>query len=240
MGRPVGGYLWDDDAYGYGKLLRKFEKSYTESGALRDWQALFQQDPRPGEGGLFKVTKIEVLDAVPHEMTFPVRAWDLASTKQMGTTDPDWTVGVKMSRLGPGRFMVHDVVRLRGGPHEVLQAIKNTASQDGYETRIGIPQDPGQAGVAQVSHITGELMGYTVEAGRETGDKATRANPFASQVNAGNVFMVRGEWNRVYLDELRDFPSGVHDDMVDASSRAFQMLGGDDSLDILAMMGRNR
>lgn len=237
VGRAPGAYLWDDDAYGYGKLLRKFRKSYEESGAMRDWNALFQQDPRPGEGGLFQVAKIDVLDAVPHDAGLPVRAWDLAATKQLGTTDPDWTVGVKMSKLGSGRFIVHDVVRMRGGPHEVLAAIKATASQDGPSVRIGLPQDPGQAGKAQAAHMVSELMGYAVEATPETGAKETRAAPFASQVNVGNVALVRGSWNTLYLEELRDFP-GTKDDQVDASSRAFTMLGGDDALQILAMLGR--
>ncbi len=238
VGRAPGEYLWDDDGYGYGKLLRKFEKSYEESGAGRDWNALFQQDPKPGEGGLFKTAKIDVLDATPADCGQPVRAWDLAATKQVGTTDPDWTVGVRMARTETGRFIVQDVVRLRGGPHEVLEAIKNTASQDGYGVRIGLPQDPGQAGVAQATHMVSELAGYDVDTGRETGAKETRAAPFASQVNVGNVSLVRGDWNRLYLEEIGAFPSGSKDDQVDASSRAFQMLGGSNGADLLLMLGR--
>ena len=33
--------------------------------------------------------------------------------------------------------------------------------------------------------------------------------------------VVRGEWNRVYIEELRQFPRGKNDDMVDGSSLAF-------------------
>ena len=55
----------------------------------------------------------------------------------------------------------------------------------------------------------------------ETGDKVTRAEPFASQLNVGNVLMLRGEWNDALLAELRMFPNGAHDDQVDALSDAF-------------------
>ena len=60
-----------------------------------------------------------------------------------------------------------------------------------------------------------------------TGDKAVRAEPFAAQCEAGNVKLLRGNWNEVYIDELTSFPSGAHDDQVDASAAAFsKVIGG--------------
>jgi len=38
--------------------------------------------------------------------------------------------------------------------------------------------------------------------------------------------LLRGEWNRAFLEELRTFPNGVHDDQVDGFSRAFSHLIG--------------
>ena len=52
----------------------------------------------------------------------------------------------------------------------------------------------------------------------------TRAMPVASQIEAGNVSMLPGLWNRAFVAELRDFPGGLKDDQVDALSRAFGML----------------
>ena len=48
--------------------------------------------------------------------------------------------------------------------------------------------------------------------------------PVASQANAGTLSLLRGGWNRAFLDELADFPGGRWDDQVDALSRAFNML----------------
>ena len=59
---------------------------------------------------------------------------------------------------------------------------------------------------------------------RETGAKTTRARPVASQIEAGNVTLVRANWNHAFIEELRDFPFGRKDDQVDALSRAFDML----------------
>jgi predicted phage terminase large subunit-like protein len=96
-----------------------------------------------------------------------------------------------------------------------------TANLDGRTVRVRIPQDPGQAGVDQVAALTRLLSGFRVKAARPSGDKETRADSFASQVNAGNVYLVRGQWNTSFIEELRAFPLGKNDDIVDAASDAF-------------------
>lgn len=119
--------------------------------------------------------------------------------------DPDWTVGVKMQRNVDSGYTLLDVVRLRGLPDEVIKTVKAVASQDGFDVKIVIPQDPLQAGMAQVQYYFKMLAGYKIKAIRETGNKIARADPFASQVNIGNVSLLRANWNRSYLDELSDF-----------------------------------
>lgn len=222
LGRAPGEMLWSDDAYGYGKLLGEAREFYERNGGMRDWYSLYQQDPRPAEGSIFQVGNIGFAEEAPPG--FAVRAWDLAATAQTGTGNPDWTVGIKMVRTREGKFVVTDRVRMRGGPEQVQEAIVSTAKMDGYKTAISIPQDPGQAGKSQVAYFTSKLAGYTVHSSTETGDKATRASPCASQCNVGNLSVVRAEWNASYIDELRGFPSAAKDDQVDATSRAFNYL----------------
>ncbi|MCW3477663.1 phage terminase large subunit [Limobrevibacterium gyesilva] len=189
----------------------------------RVWAALYQQTPRPDGGALFRVTRIDVIEAAPAELR-SVRAWDLAATAAGEGRDPDWTVGLKLGRDAAGRIFVLDVVRLRGGPHEVADAIVRTARQDGRSVAVGLPQDPGQAGKQQVAWLTTLLAGHRVVASPETGAKLTRAGPVAAQVEAGNLSLLRATWNRALLDELREFPQARKDDQVDALSRAFAML----------------
>lgn len=57
-----------------------------------------------------------------------------------------------------------------------------------------------------------------------TGDKITRAEPFAAQWQAGNVEVVRGPWNDAFFSELEAFPEGGHDDQVDAAADGFTAL----------------
>jgi predicted phage terminase large subunit-like protein len=217
--RPLGAALWPEweDA---AALQRK-----RETIGERAWSALFQQSPRPSVGSLFKTDRIEIVDGPPTQFKGPVvRGWDLAATAALGGHDPDWTAGVKLARDDRGRFIVLDVVRMRGSPHQVEEAIGEAARVDGREVTIGLPQDPGQAGKHQAGYLTRQLAGYRIDASRETGSKLTRATPVASQVEAGNFGIVRASWNHALLEELRDFPFGHKDDQVDALSRAFTLL----------------
>lgn len=215
LGRRIGEPLWPDRYPA--PALRRIERTLGP----REWAALYQQKPTEAEGNLFKITAIPCLDAAPSGVTDIVRRWDLAATRDTGGNDPDWTVGVKMGRMDGGRYVILDVTRLRGGPQDVQQAIVNTAQADGHDVRVVLPEDPGQAGKAQSAYLVGLLPGYSVQAVRETGDKATRAAPLAAQVNVGNVSLVRGVWNDAFRDELRAFPAATHDDQVDAAAGAF-------------------
>lgn len=177
----------------------------------------YMQRPAPLEGGLFKPDQLQVIDAVPAGEIRWCRGWDLASV----TEDGDWTAGGKLGRLADGRYIIADMTRLQRGPDERDAAIVNTTALDGKSVVVSYPQDPGQAGKTQALYMTRALAGYRVKTSPETGDKVTRAEPLAAQVNVGNVMMLRGPWNEALVNEMRMFPNGSHDDQIDALSRAF-------------------
>lgn len=195
--------------------LRRMQRAapYTFAGQ-------YQQAPSAAEGNVFKPDMLQIVDAIPHGTEF-VRAWDLAGSVPEVGRDPDWTVGLNLGKCPDGRFIIADVVRMQGLPDEVDKTLKNTAMRDGGRVRIHLAQDPGQAGKAQIAHQTKNLAGFTVLSDPASGDKITRAEPFASQVNVGNVMMLRAEWNAALIAEYRVFPNGRHDDQVDAGADAF-------------------
>ena len=187
--------------------------SYGTAGQL-------QQRPAPRGGGMFKREWLQVVEAAPVTCRW-VRGWDLAATEGANAA---FTAGVLLGRDLDGRLFVADVVRAQAGPARVEALLKATASLDGAKVRGSIPQDPGQAGKSQVRHLIAMLAGYDYRASPESGDKETRAAPLAAQAEAGNLFLVRGEWNRDFVDELTTFPVGKFKDQVDALSRAFSEL----------------
>jgi len=181
----------------------------------------FQQRPAPATGGEFQPDLITTVDAIPAGPVQWCRGWDLGATEGAG----DYTAGVKLGKLADGRFIVADARRERFATAKRDAYIKATASGDGMgRTKQSIPQDPGQAGKGQVAAFAALLAGHVVKFSPETGDKVVRARPLASQINAGNVLMLRGPWNKDFTDELRLFPNGSNDDQVDGASRAFNEL----------------
>lgn len=177
----------------------------------------FQQRPVPRGGGMFKREHIEIIDKCPR-LVRVCRGWDLASSK--GKTSP-YTAGVKIGLDEKGVIVIVNARRLRGSPGEVDTLLSMTAEEDGKDTIISIPQDPGQAGKSQKVYLAKLLMGYNVRFSPESGSKEVRAEGLSAQAEAGNVKMVRGDWNYDFLNELCLFPMSTYKDQVDAASRAF-------------------
>lgn len=183
-----------------------------------DWDAV-------RTGGYFRRDRLPILDTTPPLRGKPVRYWDLASTPDDGQNDPDWTVGVLMSKDEMERYGILDVVRIRATPGEVERTIAATAQLDGRTVVIHIEQEPGSAGAFVINQYRRLLRGWTVRGSRSTGDKVTRAGPLSTVADGGDLWLRRGVWNGTFIEEAEAFPSiGVHDDQVDAASGAFEAL----------------
>ena len=215
LGREVGEALWPEE-----RPIEFLEQQRKVQGEA-DFNAIYQGRPSSKAGDLFKIENIPIVEACPDGLPM-CRAWDLAASK-----NGDYSVGLKMA--GPdqnGRLYLLDVVRARLDTHERDELIKRTAHQDGIHVKIRIPQDPGAAGKSQAKYTVTQLAGFTVRYARVTGDKVTRSGPVSSQANVGNIVIVKGPWKiGEFLEELRQFPNGKHDDQVDAFSDAYDELG---------------
>lgn len=177
-------------------------------------------------GLYFQKQYFEIVTAVPRTVSI-IRYWDRASTKKNDTNDPDYTVGIRLEKDVNNILYVTDMVRIQETPLQVQNVIKNTAIRDGISVRIGIEEDPGQAGVADAEHLSRLLMGYAVKRNKVMKDKITRATPVSAQAEAGNIKVLHGKWNEDFFKELENFPEGTHDDIVDALSGAFLMINED-------------
>ena len=209
LGRQRGEYLWPE--WFDERHWAQFESN------PRTWSALYQQIPSPLEGKFFKPAMMLIVDAIPAFTEKVARGWDFASTEGGG----DYTAGAKLYKLLDGRYLIADMYREQVGPDNRDRAFVNTSIADGTLSIVGIPQDPGQAGATQVKYMARMLPGFVVKSSPESGDKTVRAEPFAAQVNVGNVLMLRGPWNKALTDEMVPFPDGKYDDQIDALSRAF-------------------
>jgi len=198
--------------------VEQLKKAFRSVGGTYAEAAQLQQRPVPRGGGMFQRDDFEFVDNAPDCKSI-VRGWDLAATKK-----GDWTVGVKVGMTLDDRIVVLDRVRIRGTPGEVRKLMRDTADMDGHECIQSVPQDPGQAGKAQVAQLAADLHGYDVRFSLESGAKEDRARPIAAQCEASNVMLVRASWNDNFLGEVCLFPGALFDDQVDGLSRAYHEL----------------
>jgi predicted phage terminase large subunit-like protein len=188
----------------------------------------YQQRPSPRKGKMFDADMIEIVDALPNGVVHMTRYWDKAGTSKLKAKGTGAnTAGVKMGVVtqGPykGKFIILDAVVGQWGATARETVIQNTAKADGKTTKVWVEQEPGSGGKESAEATIRNLAGYRAEAERPSGDKVLRAEPMASQVEVGNFIMLKGPWNKPYLDEMRSFPAGKKD-RIDASSGAFNKL----------------
>jgi predicted phage terminase large subunit-like protein len=213
------------DAVSYRLALQALDPIERRRLEMGDWWATTL-------GSLFDRTSAVIIDPteLPQLMSSAriCRFWDLAATEpSFSNPNPDWTVGTLMM-FDQGIAYILDVRKARVKGEKVEQLIAQTAYEDGHAVPIRMEQEPGSSGKALVDQYARYVVpGYDFQGIRSTGDKLTRARPFAAAFANGNVRVVRGPWLSEWLDELSSFPEACdHDDQVDSAVGAFTHLTG--------------
>ena len=182
--------------------------------------------------GFFRRDWVGIVDSAPVNPVSKVRSWDLAATVPSETNrDPDWTVGVLMSRDSFGIYYIENVVRFRKLADGVLKEIVKVArDHDGLDIRVTIPRDPGAGGKTANQFHLRTLAENGVAASSVTvsghSGKIARFQPFCTLAESGSVRLVKGDWNEAFLTELEFFEGSRNqkDDQVDATADAFNTL----------------
>jgi len=210
-GEPLWPALYGD------KELAELENSlgsYAAAGQL-------QQRPSPRGGGMFKIDKFELIDRFnPDQVLRSVRYWDKAGTQGGGA----FTAGVLIHRMRDKSYVVADTVHGQWSSGIREQRIKQVAELDGNKVRVWVEQEPGSGGKESAESTIRNLTGYSARADRVTGSKEVRAEPYATQVEIGNVSILNRHWTKVFLQEHESFPVGERKDQVDAAAGAFAKL----------------
>jgi predicted phage terminase large subunit-like protein len=188
---------------------------------------------KPEGAGYFRREWVEIVDEPPINPVGRVRAWDFATSVPSETyPNPDWTVGVKMSRDRFGNYYIEDVRRFRKLVDGVLKDVIDTAKRDGTEDcKVTIPKDPGAGGKTANTFFMRTLAenGIIANSIQTSGhlSKLKRFLPFCTLAESGSVRVVKGEWNEAWFTELENFEENNRnqkDDQVDATGDAFNTL----------------
>ncbi len=221
IGRKPGAVLWPE-RWSQESVEAKKKEILLKRGR-RWWQAQYECDPKGREDSMWQSEYEQYVDAVPLD-SLRCRAWDLAGTTGKG----DFTVGSRLSLTDMGNddvfVVLEDIVRGRWDGRRVEDTIVQTARQDGHSVRIVLEIEPGSAGKSYFAHLKSLLPDYDVVGYRPTGSKMLRAEPLIAAYQRGGVAMVRSEWNRAFIQEMRSLPGGKHDDQLDSASMGFNQL----------------
>lgn len=165
------------------------------------------------------------------------RYWDKASTPGDGC----YSSGALVAKDSRGRIYIEHIIRGQWSPHDRNTIMEQICEQDfrryGGTVTTYIEREGAGSGGEINDQLIVQLGKYAVysdscmvstklvDGVKLPGDaKIRRAFPLAAQVEAGNVFLVRGDWNPDFLDEITMFPEYVFCDQVDAVAGCYNKL----------------
>ncbi len=217
------GILMDKDP-GYLANLKGLPQVDRERLLLGNWKV------KPSAGKVFNRMWFSIVPAAPAGGQTCI-FWDFAATeKSLAKTDPDYTAAVTLRKVG-GRWYVLDCQAFRAGPAEVERAFVNLSRQmaerakkEGSMFMVRWEQEPGSASKREAARLVQLLSGLDARAVVSQGDKIARARAMSAQAEAGNISLVEGTWNEEWLNHMHGQPDLQHDDIMDASTGAFNAL----------------
>ena len=216
LGREPGEPLWAEN--GFDKEWA--EKTKLSAGAM-DWASLYQQDPKPLQGALFKRSYWKFYEKMPAASSFEriIFSWD-CTFKDLDTSD--YVVGQVWGKRGADFYLL-DQTRAKMGITATMRAIEALKSK--WHTGIGVYVEDKANGTAVIEMLKNKISG--INAVNPSGGKVDRAQAVAPVFEAGNVYLPDPKlapWINDYMNEMAAFPVGEHDDQVDATTQAINIL----------------
>jgi predicted phage terminase large subunit-like protein len=202
------------------EFLQQRRKVLTNAG----WQSIYQQTPVAAGGDMFPTERFNIISGVDRsQIRKSIRYIDKAGTKDGGA----YTAATLVHDMRDGTTVIEDVIRGQWSAIEREQRILQAAQTDKVICKrysVWVEQEPGSGGKESAEGTIRRLKGFDAHADKVTGAKEVRAEPYAAQVQAGNVSLVAGEWNRPFLQEHEEYPYGKYLDQVDSAAGAFNKL----------------
>ena len=207
----------------------------------RDWESLYQQHPVPDGGAIFKdewLQRTWLPKDLPARFDAVIMSWDLAFKS---TDASDFVVGQLVGRYGSDYYIL-DQLRGRWSFTETVAQVKELVER----ARVRFPRvapriliEDKANGPAVIDALKHEVSGIIpVE---PDGSKEARAHAITALFEAGNVLLPDrsfAPWVDEYRLELTRFPSGAHDDQVDATTQALRYLSAGHRLNIAPALQR--
>ena len=206
---------------------RFFEDRKEEIGE-RLFQALYQQKPLDETGDYFNTDKLRFISdqELPNfVIDAKVRSYDCAYSDETKGEVNDQTASVLMYLTREGYYIIKELAVGRYG-ERLFNVIQSTARLDTPNIPIIVETGTtGGASKALFDVYRKRLPGYNVRQSKPINSKVDRAYAFKEAVLDGKVLICLDDHHRQQLlEQMKSFPLGRHDDIIDACSYAYNYL----------------
>ena len=201
--------------------------SLSELEALRielpnsKWQAQYQQNPVGNESAIVKRDWWKWWEEErPPQCDFILQTWDTAFEK---TQRADYSAGTTWGVFYPNEDMnAPNIILLNTYKKRVewVQLKKDVLEEYNEWEPDGILVEKKATGAPLIYELRAmgiPVQEYTPSRGQ---DKIARLNAVSDIIASGKVWVPRTRWAEELVDEIAEFPSGQHDDLVDATTLA--------------------
>jgi len=190
--------------------------------------AQYDQDPLSKSGTLFENVRGALIryedlpEKIIHGMA--MRGWDRANS-----LDGDPTAGVLMVEYEGIKYILNRVKFQKTDTERdnIIERVSKSDKSRFDNSRVANEVNPGPDGKPAHNQLAKRLKSHGIICMSQpaTKDKRTRAIPFAAAVKYGEVRILDGQdWTEDFVAELMQFPTGSHDDQVDAGAHAYNAL----------------
>lgn len=177
----------------------------------RDFETIYQGNPTVAAGTIFKRDWFKFIDVeAMDEMAIDVSV-QVYDTAFKSGQENDYSVCLTMHLTDRG-FIVSDMWHERV-EFPALESTVETLYRREQPAYVLVEDAASGQSLIQALQTRSRVPVMAVQA---KGDKVSRANSITGLVESGRVSLVNGPWNHDFLEELCSFPSGAHDDIVDA------------------------
>lgn len=203
----------------------EFLKGQLEEMGERLFSSIYQQRPLDETGDFFNLDNIYFDDVFDHKTQYTmhtVRSWDLAYSPEDGDKN-DSTAGILMHKVNDDYYVVNDLKYGQYGD-DLKKVLKRTAKADTTNVKILIETGTkGGAAKFLYDEYADYLKGYRTQQSEAIGSKVDRATPFKDAINDGKIHIaiINDEMRGKVIEQLKSFPLGAHDDIIDALSYAY-------------------
>ena len=226
--RHIGDALWPS-RHSINKLLKQ------KSRAPREFSALYQQHPTIEGGNIVKrhwFKKISLAEFRSLHFNEPMHFYlDTAYNKKKQGQDNDPSGILAACRLR-NYIYIYNAMKVWKEMPDLLRFLPDymSANEASDESKLHVePKANGESVIQMLKEIS-TLNVKETEMPKDS--KEVRLRAVSPRIECGRVFLVDGDWNEEFLDEVCGFPTQPHDEFVDILGYAINDLYMDEDNEI--------